>query len=79
MSLVRRTLLVAVIGGVLVAAPPAVAAPTPASTCFGQLVSPGMVGTDGENTINGTGRKDASIVGGGDRESEGRGGKSRTL
>lgn len=77
MSLVRRTLLVAVIGGVLVAAPPAVAAPTPASTCFGQLVSPGMVGTDGENTINGTAGDDVIVAGGGNDTIDGRGGNDR--
>lgn len=77
MSLARRTLLVAVIGGVLAAAPPAVAAPTPASTCFGQLVSPGMVGTDGENTINGTAGDDVIVAGDGNDTIDGRGGNDR--
>jgi hypothetical protein len=71
-SLVRRSLLVALAGGLLVGAPPAVAAPTLGSPCFGAPAT--IIGTDGKDTIPGTNGPDVIVAGDGNDTIDGQGG-----
>ena len=75
MSLFRGALLFALLGvlGVLASAPAAVAAPMLGELCLGEPAT--VVGTDGRETINGTGNREVIIAGDGNDTINGNGGE----
>jgi Ca2+-binding RTX toxin-like protein len=74
-SLFRGALLFALLGvlGVLASAPTAVAAPMLGELCLGEPAT--VVGTDGRETINGTGNREVIIAGDGNDTINGNGGE----